>query len=135
MLVVGVITAASPLLAEVEGALIAIFTVIFTVVSGVVIAVIAGEDINLVELGLKDLKDIGKIGAWPIVGPIVDLLTSRKAMVWVATIVVDYLVLVVPALEQAQPDLVTVFVTLLGGLTAALFGANYFERKAEAVYL
>lgn len=62
----------------------------------------------------------------PIIGPLVDLLRSRKFMVALMTLVVDVLIAYVPALEPARAELLVVF-TLIGSL---LVGAIAWEDAA-----
>jgi len=55
---------------------------------------------------------------WPIIGPLVELLRSRKFIVAVVTLIVDVLIAYLPQLEPAQAELMTVF-TLIGSLLVA----------------
>ena len=65
----------------------------------------------------------------PFVGPILNLLRSRKFMVALMTLTIDVLVAYVPALEPARAELLTVF-TLIGSLLVAAIA--YEDGKAKA---
>jgi hypothetical protein len=55
---------------------------------------------------------------WPIIGPLVTLLRSRKFIVAVVTLVVDVLVAYLPQMEPVRGELMAVF-TLVGSLLVA----------------
>lgn len=69
---------------------------------------------------------IEKTDITPVIGPLVELLRSRKFMVALMTLVVDVLIAYVPALEPARAELLVVF-TLIGSL---LVGAIAWEDAA-----
>ena len=56
----------------------------------------------------------------PIIGPLVNLLKSRKFMTAVMTILVDVVIAYVPALEPVRGELLTVFTTVGSILIAAI---------------
>jgi hypothetical protein len=62
----------------------------------------------------------------PVIGPLLELLRSRKFMVALMTLAVDVLIAYVPALEPARAELLVVF-TLIGSL---LVGAIAWEDAA-----
>jgi hypothetical protein len=56
----------------------------------------------------------------PIIGPILNLLRSRKFMVALMTLIVDVVVAYVPALAEVQDPLLTVFTAIGLVLVAAI---------------
>ncbi len=56
----------------------------------------------------------------PVIGPILNLLRSRKFMVALMTLIVDVVVAYVPALSEVQDPLLTVFTAVGVALVAAI---------------
>ncbi len=56
----------------------------------------------------------------PIVGPILNLLRSRKFMVALMTLIVDVVIAYVPALAEVQEPLLAVFTAIGVALVAAI---------------
>lgn len=69
-----------------------------------------------------------KIKKQPIIGPLLGLLRSRKFIVGLMTILVTIVVAYVPALEEAQGELITVF-TVIGSLIIA--GIAYEDGQSS----
>jgi hypothetical protein len=67
---------------------------------------------------------------WPIIGPLVNLLRSRKFIVAVVTLAVDVLVAYLPQLEPVRTELMTVF-TLIGSLLVAAIAYEDGQVKAN----
>jgi hypothetical protein len=67
---------------------------------------------------------------WPIIGPLVNLLRSRKFIVAVVTLAVDALVAYLPQLEPVRTELMTVF-TLIGSLLVAAIAYEDGQVKAN----
>lgn len=68
---------------------------------------------------------------WPIFGPLLGLLRSRKFIVAVVTLVVDVLLAYLPQLEPVRVELMTVF-TLVGSLLMAAIAYEDGQAKANA---
>ena len=73
-----------------------------------------------------ELSFYEKLLQLPLLGPIINLLKSRKFMVAVITLVVNMLVAQFPALESVQVELIAV----LTALGVALMGAIALEDAA-----
>jgi hypothetical protein len=56
----------------------------------------------------------------PVIGPILNLLRSRKFMVALMTLVVDVIIAYVPALAEVQEPLLAVFTAIGVALVAAI---------------
>lgn len=65
----------------------------------------------------------------PIVGPLLNLLRSRKFLVAMATLAIDVLVAYAPALEPVRNELLAVF-TLIGSLLVAAIAYEDGQAKA-----
>ncbi len=68
-------------------------------------------------------------GVWPILGPLLRLLNSRKFMVALITLVVDLAIAYAPGLAPVQAELITVL-TALGSLLIAAIA--YEDGRAKA---
>jgi len=67
---------------------------------------------------------------WPIIGPLVNLLRSRKFIVAVVTLAVDVLAAYLPQLEPVRTELMAVF-TLVGSLLVAAIAYEDGQAKAN----
>ncbi len=64
----------------------------------------------------------------PVIGPLLELLRSRKFMAALITLVVDLIIAYAPALEPVRGELITVF-TLIGGLLVAAIAYEDGQAK------
>jgi hypothetical protein len=68
----------------------------------------------------------------PVIGPLLALLRSRKFIVAVLTVIVDVLVVVIPALEPVQAELLAVLTVLGSALVAAIAYEDGKTKEAGA---
>lgn len=83
-----------------------------------------GRFINDLRSKKMELKDIT-----PVIGPLLNLLRSRKFMVAVFTMIIDVVVAYVPELEGVRTELLTIF-TLIGSLVIG--GIAYEDGKTKS---
>ncbi len=124
-LIVMVLVAYLPVLEEVRQQLMDVLMIVWGLISAVIIAAIAYEDGQAKEAGrFPRLEDVDFT---PLTSPIIALLRSRKFIVWLAALIVSFLVANIPQLAEMETQLMEIFVVIVGVITSVLFGAIAYE--------
>lgn len=69
---------------------------------------------------MTDQPNNPEINLTPVIGPLLNLLRSRKFMVAVMTLVVNIVVAFMPSLEAVRTELMTVFTFIGSALVASI---------------